>query len=334
MKKIVEANAAKNILKDPRMTKMLALAVKHDHTFPPNVLAKLGPRPTDEELVQAWSDLMDKTLSNTQYGDLSREGKFDSWLTKLYLNHVNDYEDINGEGGDALGAWKALSTRGLLDPVDQDFNRFASIAKLIAVTRKEKYRQALRKIADAEKLASMKRNSRQVVLINNDRYYVAVPLNYGSCYTFNNSDGIQASFCTGSSSGLSWFERYSKDGPMVDILDKQNMNNKEGKWQMHTATRQLNNALQDNNRGYGHSETPDQQFARLFPGLMREIVAKLASHAEELKNGSKDITRDGWNIPEEIERIKSKYPVAYASTEGDAEEEKGDLDHLLGRERG
>jgi hypothetical protein len=333
MRKLLEANSAEKILKDPRMTKMLALAVKHDHSFPHTVLAKLGPRPRDEELVQAWSELLDKTLSNTQYGDLSREGKFDAWLTRLYLNHANNYEDINGEGGDALGAWRALSIRNLLEPQDQDFNRFPSIGKLIAVTRKQNYREALRKIADAEKLATMKRDSKQVVLINNDEYYVAVPLNYGSCYTFNNSEGIQASFCTGSSTGLTWFERYSRDGPMVDILDKNNMNNKEGKWQMHTATRQLNNAVQDNNR-YGSGETPDQQFARLFPGLMRDIAGQLSSHAEQLKNGSKDIARDGWNIPEEVERIKRVYPLAYASTKDDATEENGDLDHLFGGDRG
>jgi hypothetical protein len=324
--RLTEANHAEKILKDPRMTKMLALAVKHDNTFPAPALAKLGAKATDEEIVRLWSDLIDRTLSNTNYGDLSREGKFDAWLTKLYVNQINDYEEINGEGGDALGSWKALSVRGLLEPKDQDFNKFSSIKKLQHVVRKQVYRDALKKIADAEKLAAMKRDSKQIVLIDDDRYYVIVPLNFGSCYTFNNAEGHQGQFCTGSSSGFQWFTRYSSDGPIVSIIDKQNMNNKNGKWQMHTATRQLKNATQEYNAG-------EEQFTKLFPGLMKHIVSELESRSEELKKASIDlgISRYGWNIPEEVERIKRLYPTAYHSE--DVASDEG-MNHLFGRDRG
>lgn len=326
--KLSEANPGEKILKDPRMAKMLALAVRHDHTFPGPALARLGPNPKDEDVVKLWSDLIDRTLSHTNYGDLSRDGKFDSWLTKLYLNHVNDYEEINGEGGDALGSWKALSVRGLLDPVDQDFNRFQSISQLQKVVRKGKYAEALRKIADAEKLAAMKKDAKQIVLIDDDRYFVIVPLNYGSCYTFNNAEGAQGQFCTGSSSGLTWFNRYSSDGPIVSIIDKKNMNDKNGKWQMHTASRQLKNATQDYNAG-------QSDFADLFPGLMKKIVGALSSHSEELKNASAQmgISRGGWNIPDEIERIKRYYPTAYNSEPKDVATPE-QLNHLFGRDRG
>jgi hypothetical protein len=323
--KLSEANPAEKILKDPKMAKMLAIAVKHDHTIPGPALARLGPKASDEDIVKMWSELIDRTLSNTNYGDLSRDGKFDNWLTKLYINHTNDYEDINGEGGDALGAWKALSVRNLLDPADQDFNRFASITQLQNVVRKEKYRTALRKIADAEKLASMKKNSKQIVLIDDDRYYVIVPLNYGSCYIFNNAEGAQGQFCTGSSSGLTWFERYSRDGPIVSIVDKKNTDDKNGKWQMHTSSRQLKNATQDYNVG-------EDEFADLFPGLMKKIADALSSRSEELKNASDqmDIARGGWNIPAEIDRIKRLYPTAYNSTpENTASQEE--MNHLFGR---
>lgn len=326
--KLSEANPGEKILKDPRMAKMLALAVRHDHTFPGPALARLGPNPKDEDVVKLWSDLIDRTLSHTNYGDLSRDGKFDSWLTKLYLNHVNDYEEINGEGGDALGSWKALSVRGLLDPVDQDFNRFQSISQLQKVVRKGKYAEALRKIADAEKLAAMKKDAKQIVLIDDDRYFVIVPLNYGSCYTFNNAEGAQGQFCTGSSSGLTWFNRYSSDGPIVSIIDKKNMNDKNGKWQMHTASRQLKNATQDYNAG-------QSDFADLFPGLMKKIADALSSHSEELKNASVQmgISRGGWNIPDEIERIKRYYPTAYNSEPKDVATPE-QLNHLFGRDRG
>ncbi len=110
---ILEANPAAKILPDQKMTKMLAIAIRHDETLPRTIVAKLGPRPTDQDLVKVWSDLIDQSLRATNYGDLSRDGKFDAWLTRLYVNHINNFEDINGEGGDALGAWAALSKRGL-----------------------------------------------------------------------------------------------------------------------------------------------------------------------------------------------------------------------------
>jgi len=326
--RLSEANAAEKILKDPRSAKLISLAVKHDHTIPGAVLARLGPKPTDEEVVKLWSDLIDRTLSHTNYGDLSRDGKFDAWLAKLYMNHSADYEEINGEGGDALGAWKALSVRGLLRPQDQDFNRFTSLEQLQAVVRRQEYRDALRKIADAEKLAAMKKDARQIVLIDNDRYYVIVPLNFGSCYTFNNSEGHQGQFCTGSSSGAQWFQSYSSEGPIVSIIDKKNMNDKNGKWQMHTSTRQLRNATQEYNAG-------ENQFAELFPGLMKKIVQALESHSEELKKASSDmgIARGGWNIPDEVERIKRLYSRAYNTDEKDVASQ-ADMDHLFGRDRG
>jgi hypothetical protein len=154
-------------------------------------------------------------------------------------------------------------------------------------------------------------------------------LNYGSCYTFNNAEGAQGQFCTGSSSGLSWFNRYSSDGPIVSIIDKKNMNDKNGKWQMHSATRQLKNATQD--YGVGQDE-----FTDLFPGLMKKIVAALSSQSEELKNASAqmDFSRGGWNIPDEIERIKRYYPTAYNSEESKNDATPEQLNHLFGRDRG
>lgn len=349
--KIAEANPAeKFILKDPNMTRMLSLAVLHDHTFPGPALARLGIRPDpkrenlspeqveqlekaarkyDEEVVKIWSDLIDETLSNTNYGDLSKDSDFDSWLTRLYIKHTNHYEDINGEGGDALGSWKALSVRRLLDKEDQDFNRFKSIKELQTVVRKSKYQAILKKIADAEKLAAMKKDSKQIVLIDDDRYYVTVPLNYGSCYTFNNEEGTQGHFCTGSSSGLTWFTRYSGDGPIISIADKKNIDDKNGKWQLHSSSRQLKNAPQE----YGIGEA---LFTDLFPGLMKKIVAGLAQHSEELKKASAEmnLARGGWNIPDEIERIKRLYPTAYNSEEPKNDASQADLDHLFGRNRG
>ena len=310
---LTETIAAK-IANDPKTEKMIALAVRHDHTFPAAKRASIGPNASDHDIALLWANMVDNALANSEYGDLSRDGKFDQWLLRLYMNHVADYEDISGEGVPALGQWKALSIRNLLRPEHQDFNRFRSLEQLYNVVRSREYRDALARIKDAERIAKMKRDKKEIILINDDRFFVMVPLNYGSCYIFNWEEGVRASFCTGSSGseGERWFNRYSKDGPIVSIIDKKNMNDPKGKWQMHSETNQLVDANQ-NNRGLPHRN--DAEFAELFPGLMKQIVSALGKHSEDLKQASKDmgITPGGWNIAEEVGRIKRDFPTAFAS---------------------
>lgn len=310
-RKITEANIAPKILADPRQTKLLALAMRHDDTIPRHKIAKLGPRVTDAELVQLWSEMLDQSLSNTKYGDLSRDGKFDAWLTRLYLNHSVDYEDIDGEAGDALGAWKALSIRNLLEPKDQDFNKLTSINQVQKMVRKPGYARELKRLADQSLIEKIKRDSKAITLIDDDRFKVDVPLNPGSCYLFNTAEGVDATYCTGASQRDHYFPSYSRNGPIVQILDKKNMNDIKGKWQMHTASNQLKQADQRNPQG----ALADKAFAELFPGLMKEITTALNSKSEELKTKSDEmnITRGGWNIAEEIARIQEKYPTAYHS---------------------
>jgi hypothetical protein len=327
---IVEANMADKILKDPKQTKMLAIAFRHDHTIPKNIVARLGPKPTDDQVVQAWSQLIDDTLRRNDYGDLSANGKFDDWLTRLYTNGQADYEDINGEGGDALGVWAALSKRGLLKPRDQDFNKFTNIKQLQRLRNDPDYRNELRRIKDAEKIEKMKREKKDLTLIDNDRFLVTVPFDYGSCYVFNNSMGYQANFCTGSSSGTTWFPRYAPDGMIVSVMDKTNMNNKDGKWQFHAATDQLVNADQDD-RGRHNLSKNDKKFAELYPGLMKEIVEAIQAHGDQIKEMSKDLTGgQGYDVAKEINDIKTKFPLSYASGEEEPEGEEGDADNTPG----
>ena len=326
---ITEANIAAKVLKDPKQTKMLAIAFRHDHTVPKNVVARLGPKPTDDQVVQAWSQLIDDTLRRNDYGDLSANGKFDDWLTRLYSNGQADYEDINGEGGDALGVWAALSKRGLLRPRDQDFNKFTNIKQLQRLRNDPDYRSELRRIKDAEKIEKMKREKKDLTLIDNDRFLVTVPFDYGSCYVFNNSMGYQANFCTGSSSGTTWFPRYAPDGMIISVLDKSNMNNKDGKWQMHAATNQLVNADQDD-RGSHNLSRNDQKFSELFPGLMKEIVDAIQAHDFAIQEESKELTGGkGYDIAKEITALKTKFPLSYASGET-PEEPEGDADSTPG----
>jgi hypothetical protein len=318
---ITEANIAAK-LKDPKMIKMLGIAMRHDGTIPKNKLAALGTAPADDQIVKLWSDLLDDSLRSTDYGDLSQDGKFDDWLTRMYTNGVADYEDINGEGGDALGAWKALSIRGKLKEPHQDFNKFKTLRQIQQIIRLPDYRSELSRIKDAETIEKHKREKKEISLIDNDRFLVTLPFNYGACYTFNNSAGFQASFCTGSSSGLRWFERYAPDGPIISIIDKDNIDTVNGKWQMHAPTGQMNNG--DQSLSYSRG---DQKFAEMFPGLLKKIAAALQSKAAEVKDASKDITPGGYDVASAIEDIKRRLPASWAS---EAKEEEPAADENTG----
>jgi len=328
---ITEANVAAKILKDPKLTKMLTIAWRHDHTLPPNVIARLGPRPTEHSIAQAWSKLLDDTLRRNDYGNLSADGKFDDWLTRLYINGQADYEDINGEGGDALGAWKALSIRGLLKPKDQDFNRFTSIKQLQRIRNDRDYRRELDRIKDSERIEKMKREKSDIVLIDNERYYVIAPFNYGACYIFGNAEGYKPNFCTSSSSGATWFKNYAPNGIIVSIVDKQNMDNKDGKWQFHAATNQLVNGAQENRHDLRGN---DEKFSKLFPGLMTQIADAILANADQIKEMSKDLVRGGgYDATKEVELIKNKYPLSYASGQEDTDADEPETEDGPGRYR-
>ena len=313
---IAEANVAAKI-KDPKTIKMIGIAMRHDGTLPKSAVASLGTKPTDEQIMKLWSDMLDKSLSSTDYGNISADGKFDEWLTRLYMNGVLDYEDINGEGGDALGAWKALSIRGKLRPEHQDFNKFRSLKQIQSIVQSRDYRNELDRIKDQETIEKHKRERKEVTIIDDERFLVVVPMNYGSCYTFNNSAGFRASFCTGSSSGARWFDRYAVDGPMFSIVDKDNYEDANGKWQIHAPTNQVNNGNQTLSYAQG-----ERKFAEIYPGLLKKIVAAMKSKASEIKDASKDIVPGGYDITKAAEDIEKAFPTAYNT----GEEEKKDAE--------
>jgi len=313
MMDLQEANVAAKI-KDPKTIKMLGIAMRHDGTLPKNKIAALGTTPSEEQILKLWSDVLDDSLRTTDYGDLSADGKFDEWLTRLYINGVVDYEDINGEGGDALGAWKALSIRGKLAPAHQDFNKFKSLKQIQKIVQDRNYREELRRIKDAEVIEKHKREKKETTLIDDEQFLITLPYNYGACYNFNNAAGFNASFCTGSSSGQRWFERYAPEGPIISIFDKQNQEDENGKWQMHAPTGQMNNGNQ--NLSYSRG---DKAFSERYPGLMKKIIAAMKSKADEIKSNSTEIVSGGYDINAAIEDIKNKLPYSYASEAPEAE---------------
>lgn len=312
---LAEANVAAKI-KEPKVIKQIAIAMKHDGTLPQHKVAALGTKPTDEQTLQLWSELLDSALSRTRFGDVSADGKFDEWLTRLYGNGQLDYEDLSGESGDALGAWKALSIRGRLKKEHQDFNKFKNLKQIQAIVQSREYRDELGRIQNAAEIEKHKKESKQITIVDDKAYQVVIPLNYGSCYTFNNASGFNASFCTGSSNGLSWFNRYAPEGPVISVVDKENVDDVDGKWQIHAPTNQINNGNQRNNG--------DDRFAELFPGLMKKIVAGIQSKSGEIADGSKELVpSDGYDIEKSVADLKKRFPLSYASEAAESEDDTG-----------
>ena len=303
---IFEANLPGKIKSDPKTLKLINLAWRHDHTVPRPIRTKLGPNPSPETVADFWGQEVDKLLSGTDddwTSDLSSEGKFDSWLIKQYTNGNIDWEDLTGEAVDRLNKFHVLRNRNLLQPMETDLNRFRDLDHLNRTL--DKYRQEIAKLVTDARVEKAKRNARSITLIDNDRYHVSVPLNYGACYVFNHQTGHQSTFCTGSSTGITYFKSYSEDGPLIDVIDKKNTDTVNGKWQIHGPSRQITNSDQSMNS--------DKKFAQLFPGLMTEIAQALMKHGLELNAASQDIKPGGWNIPNVLVSLKKSFPLSYES---------------------
>ncbi len=299
-----EADLAQKIKNDARTLKMFELAWRHDSTVPREIRSRLGPRATPKEIADFWGNEVDKLLRadspdrDLPWPDLSAEGKFDDWVLKIYTTGANDWEDITGEAVDRLGKFAILRNKGVLQPGETDLARYRDLDTLNRMLNK--YDREVQKLITAARVEKAKKNAQSVILIDNDRFHVSIPLNYGACYVFNHQTGHQSSFCTGSSTGLHWFKDYSEDGPLIDVLDKKNASNPNGKWQIHAPSRQINNSNQTVNS--------DSKFAQLFPGLLNEIVEQLAAHAKDLQQKSQGIKKGGWDIARAINQLKKSFP--------------------------
>jgi hypothetical protein len=299
---------ARKLEQDPKESKMLALAFKHDITIPVAVIVSLGPNPSNEAIAAQWSTMVDKVMrEDNEWGDISRDNSVQQWLIKSYSRGIINWEDLSGEAVDRLGKFYALSVRNLLRPDHTDLNRVGTLDQLNHLVGQ--YEKILRKIAVEAKLEQMKRQASSIVLIDNERFHVSIPLNYGACYMFNNKDGVTATYCTGSSGGRYWFERYSNQGPLIDVLDKAKSTTTMGKWQLHAATDQIKNANQ--------SVNSDREFAKRFPGLLPEIARQMQARSAEIAAANAK-----WNAAKEADKLLKKFPLSAASEVG-APAEKG-----------
>ena len=357
-KTIAERDIGGKALKNPSKERIFALAnaIRHDHTFPKKALAALGPDPKPEALIAAWGNIIDQALSNNQMGDLSSDGKLDNWLINLYTGGHTDYEEITAESGRAMGLWVKLLTMNkrtpdqpdpanphrtipghaildasgkpipVLKPEHRKLENFKSLSALRTAMSTQEYQdifnQLKKKYEDDAAMKSALDSVNQVVLINDDRFFVAALLSYGSTYVFARRFGYFGDYCTGqpAPSGQSYFDTYSKRGIIIGIMDKHS-NDKNSKWQMLAVDPQLYNAPQER-RNNAHAN--DEVFAHLFPGLMSRIIQALEEKGPEINEAAKDITKErpgpdgGYVIANEVGHIRTHYPLSVASVDPDA----------------
>lgn len=287
---------------DQRQLRLLAIAFNLDKTVPRIWIAKLGPDPSDKEIAKLVAEEFTKRLRETDYGNID-DGKFNEWAIRLYSGGGIDFEDLLGQLPDQLGAFRALSIRGKIPNEFNDINKFRSFKVLKSYLTK--YNSDLEKIQNEAKLEQAKRDQRYITLIDDDRYLVQIPLNYGACYMFNMGEGVRGSFCTGSSSGLGYFKSYSSQGPLITILDKANMNDPFGKWQLHVETSQLQNAPQNWNDHWRNGS----KFGELFPGLMKRIIRAIEANDSQITEKGREFNFN-WKLDSTIERIKRSFNLA------------------------
>jgi hypothetical protein len=304
MTTLLESIFLDKLLSDKQRLKLLSIAWRHDPDIDIHVVSKLGPRPTEQDIATAWDLMLDKKLNELGEPELIADSKYKEWLTKLYVTgrHHSDSLLNNLEH---LESWHVLSLKNLLKPEHTDLNRIRSVEILERIV--SGYHAVLVKIKAERELEKLKRNVQQIILIDNERFFVAIPLNYAACYSFNYT-GHNSRYCTGASDGRGYFSRYSSNGPIVTIIDKKNLTDKNGKWQLHPATGQFANSDQTVT-----SASADRQFAKQYPGLYKEIVSAIQAKSADIQQSSMLLSDRGYNMPSIIKKFATEFPISYKS---------------------
>lgn len=306
--------------KDPN--KLLAIKLWSDGTVPLRKLVAAGRfNPQDpsstEKIANIWYETLHDSFSITDALNLARQPEYKgavAWLTQQYIRGGQNFEDCVSQTADNIAMWARLKHQPNISqlirrPYPTDINKFETIVDLNTFMNSSEVQELTKELKNRAKIERLKRNLREIVLINNDRFKVSIPLNYGACYLFNNEVGITARYCTGSSSGQYWFENYAKQGIIIEILDKQNANSVNGKWQIHSTTKQFQNAYQNSTV---YIDTPDgtraissrQFFNMYYSNLMNEIFAAMIKAREKIEHAT------GHSVDTEIVRIKDELNIA------------------------
>lgn len=286
-----------NTIKRQNLGRRIAIAFDHDRRLPEEWIYRLHERFTTDQKIEMVAKKIDEFVENA---DLPTE--YIPWILSQYINGWADLEDIGGEIVDMLAGYHQLKIRNILSSEKyRNINNFnwGTLRSLLS-----KYRTELQKIRNQQQMEKMKRTAQQIVLLDNDRFLIQIPVNFGSCYVFNNLSGVQGRFCTGSSSGPEYFARYSKDGPLIQVYDKNNSDDVDGKWQIHAATNQIKDAQQS-------SRGNEIRFARLFPGLLKVIGHNMMQRSKEIEDANPN-----WNAKRAVNDLARTFPTAWTPAAG------------------
>jgi len=335
MEKLLLENLEKAI-GDPKIVNMLAVAARLDSSIPNNTLMGLGLKPSKEHIAKKWQEWITRILRERDDIDVILDmdidlvDRFGPWLLSIYIRGREDYESLFDreiklnvpqdllETGltsyisikACLMLWHLLASSGSIPINFRDISKFDEIGDVADVV--QRHLPLLKPIIQKKKLNTLKKTARHITLINDENFFVFIPLNYGSCYIANNSQPIKdldqtpANWCTGSSSGMLHMNSYASRGIIIIVLCKSadflsnetakqlfaDLKSQEPgfnpkivlKWQIQGSTNQINCAAQ-------YSIASDEQvFNRLFPGLMLRIITSITDDAEKINQTINDFT--------------------------------------------
>ena len=120
---------------------------------------------------------------------------------------------------------------------------------------------------------------------------------------------------------------------MIDVFNKKEPNTELSKYQIHAPSDQIKSATQQ------WATSNDEYFSNLYPGLLKLICDSMLARQDEIKKASieADLTPNGYDVPYQVELIKKKFPLSYASKPkigaiADKDASPEELDHLFGRD--
>lgn len=304
-----------NAPKDPN--KLLALRIWSDGTFPIQSIAALGKlrfnNPADTaKLAEVWYEKLTAALKNCDTIDITQRPEFKgivAWLATRYAAGDFAFEDLTTQAVDTIGFWLRLKGQPDINAMAggsyiTDLNSFSSYRHMAKYMDQSQFQAYKKKFKNAMAVERAKRDAKEIVLIDDEHFKVTIPLNYGACYLFNNEVGIQASYCTGSSSGFDWAKSYLRQGIIIQILDKQRADTANGKWQIHSASRQFFNAKQQREISR-NNYSPEVYFGRTYPGLMQRIEDAILQNSETITAAT------GHDAAAELRRLKRYFVKAW-----------------------
>jgi hypothetical protein len=314
---------------DPVAAKKLALRVWGDGTFPAHKLTPIVAkfRNSGQKAEFSNKEFVDD-IANSFFSELEHEIDISNtwlelklqpeyktivrWIADKYIKGFFNFEDATGQGISVLDRWLVVKNQltDIRPPAGTptfptNLDRVPNLKLLNNYLRIDFYSKLFNQVQQKYILKRAQQQAKEIVLIQTPDIKVAIPLNYGSCYLFNNEVGYNASYCTGSSTGLSWFDRYKKQGLILQITDIKNIDREDGKWQIHAPTYQVKNGSQTylhiNKDGTRISSF--KYFKELFPVLLREILKALTAKREEIEPILKEYYFEDISVNDEIAKL-------------------------------